>query len=67
LVVVVVVLGVLVLVLAGVEVDVEEPDFPPQAASARLLASTPASVSMAVSGVLFMGRAPFITGSGRPP
>jgi hypothetical protein len=65
--VVVVVPGVVVLVVAGVEVDVEEPDFPPQAASARLLASTAASVSMAVSGVLFMGRAPFFTGLGRPP
>ncbi len=65
--VVVVVLGVVVLVVAGVDVEVEELDFPPQADSARLLASTAASVSMAVSGVLFTGRAPFLTGVGRPP
>jgi hypothetical protein len=65
--VVVVAPGVVVLVVAGVDVDVEELDFPPQADNARLLASTAASVSMAVSGVLFMGRAPFLTGVGRPP
>jgi hypothetical protein len=53
---------------AGLDVDVSELDFPPQADSARLLASTAASVSMAVSGVLFMGRAPFLSrGQGRPP
>jgi hypothetical protein len=63
--VVVVVLGVVVLVVAGVDVGVEEPDFPPQADSAKLLASTAASVSIAVSGVLFMGRAPFRIGG--PP
>jgi hypothetical protein len=65
--VVVVAPGVVVPVVAGVDVEVEELDFPPQAASTRLLARTAASVSMAVSGVLFMGRAPFLTGSGRPP
>jgi hypothetical protein len=64
--VVVVVLGVVVLV-AGLDVDVEELDFPPQADSATLLASTAASVSMAVSGVLFMGRAPFLAGLGAHP
>jgi hypothetical protein len=64
--VVVVAPGVVVLV-PGLDVVVEELDFPPQADSTRLLASTAASVSMAVSGVLFMGRAPFFTGLGRPP
>jgi hypothetical protein len=65
---VVVVPGVVVVVLAGVDVEVEELDFPPQADSATLLARTAASVSMAVSGVLFMGRAPFLSrGLGRPP
>jgi hypothetical protein len=64
--VVVVVLGVvLVLVLAGVEVEFEELDLPPHAESAKLLASTAASVSMAASGVFFMGRASFLTGG--PP
>lgn len=63
--VVVVVLGVLVLVVAGVDVGVEELDFPPHADSAKLLASTAASVSIAVSGVLFMGRAPLRIGG--PP
>jgi hypothetical protein len=65
---VVVVPGVVVVVPAGVEVVVEEPDLPPQADRATLLARTAASVSMAVSGVLFMGRAPFIARDlGRPP
>jgi hypothetical protein len=65
---VVVVPGVVVLVPAGAEVVVEELDLPPQADSATLLASTAASVSMAVSGLLFMGRAPFLArGLGRPP
>jgi hypothetical protein len=65
--VVVVAPGVVVLV-PGLDVVVSELDFPPQADSARLLASTAASVSMAVSGVLFMGRAPFLSrGMGRPP
>lgn len=41
--------------------DFEELDLPPQAPIARLLASTQTSVSMAVSGDLFMaGRAPFV-------
>jgi hypothetical protein len=65
--VVVVVPGVVVPVVAGVDVVVVVLDFPPHADSARLLASTAASVSMAVSGVLFMGGAPFLTGVGRPP
>jgi len=66
--VVVVAPGVVVEVVAGLEVWVEEPDLPPQADSATLLASTAASVSMAVSGVLFMGRAPFLArGLGRSP
>ena len=44
------------------------PPLPPQPATATLLAKTARSVSMAVSGVLFMGRAPrVIRGLGRPP
>ena len=39
--------------------DFEELDLPPQPAIAMLLASTAASVSMAVSGVLLMGRPPY--------
>lgn len=55
-VVVVPVVDVGAVVVAGVEVDVEEPELLPHAASAMLAASTAAIVSMAVSGVLFMGR-----------
>jgi hypothetical protein len=65
---VVVVPGAVVVVVEGLEVVVEELDFPPHAASATLLASTAASVSMAVSGVFLMGRAPILTrGLGRSP
>jgi hypothetical protein len=55
--VVVVVCGVELVLVAGLDVGVEEPDFPPHAESAAPLASTAASFSMAVRGVLFMGRA----------
>ena len=40
--------------------DEELPDLPPQPATASVLASTAKSVSIAVSGVLFMGRAPVL-------
>jgi hypothetical protein len=54
-----VVLGVVAGVLLVVEVAEDElPELPPQPAIARVLASAVASVSIAVSGVLFMGRAP---------
>ncbi len=47
---------------------VELPDLPPQPATARVLARTAASVRIAVSGVLFMGRAPVVVcGLGRSP
>jgi hypothetical protein len=57
----VVVVGVALLV--GVELvvavdDVEE--LPPHPATATVLASTARAVSMAVSGVLLMGRAPIV-------
>jgi hypothetical protein len=66
--VVVVVPGVELVLVAGLDVDVEEPDLPPHAESAALLASRAAIVSMAVRGVLFMGRAPFpAPGLGRSP
>jgi EmrB/QacA subfamily drug resistance transporter len=56
--VVVVVLGVLV---AGLAVEDEELSLlPPQPATTAVLASTATSVSIAVSGVLLMGRAPFV-------
>jgi hypothetical protein len=43
-------------------------DLPPHPAIAKVAATAAESVSMAVSGVLFMGRAPFLcTGLGRPP
>jgi hypothetical protein len=53
--------GVLVDLL--VEVDV---DFPPQAASVRLAAIAPSSVSMAVSDVRLIGFTPVISGLERP-
>jgi EmrB/QacA subfamily drug resistance transporter len=47
---------------------VELPDLPPQLATARVLARTAASVRIAVSGVLLMGRAPVVVcGLGRSP
>jgi hypothetical protein len=67
---------VLVVVLVGVVVGlllvagllVEPPDLPPHPATAKVLARTARSVSMAVSGVLFMGRAPSVVrGLGRSP
>jgi hypothetical protein len=39
---------------------VELADFPPHPVTAAVLARTAASVSMAVSGVLFIGRAPVV-------
>lgn len=61
--VVVVVVDVLVVCVA-----VEPPPLPPHPATATLLAKTARSVSMAASGVLFVGRAPgVIRGLGRPP
>ncbi len=49
-------------------VAVEPPDLPPQPATARVLARTAASVRIAVSGVLLMGRAPVVVcGLGRSP
>jgi EmrB/QacA subfamily drug resistance transporter len=48
--------------------DEELPDFPPQPATATVVARMASSVSMAVSGVLLMGRAPVIAcGLGRSP
>jgi EmrB/QacA subfamily drug resistance transporter len=57
-----------VVVVVGLDFEDELADFPPQPATARVLARTATSVSMAVSGVLFMGRAPVFTrGLGGPP
>jgi hypothetical protein len=51
-----------------VEELVEDELLPPQPAIAKLEARTARSVSMAVSGVLFMGRAPMVVrGLGRSP
>ncbi|HEY2282752.1 MAG TPA: MFS transporter [Solirubrobacteraceae bacterium] len=65
----VVLVGVLVagvLLVAGVAVEL--PDLPPQPATAKVLARTAASVRIAVSGVLLMGRAPVVVcGLGRSP
>jgi hypothetical protein len=63
--VVVVVVVVVVLVLDGVE---ELVALPPQPATARVAARAATIVSMAVSGVLLMGRAPNVMrGFGRSP
>jgi EmrB/QacA subfamily drug resistance transporter len=63
-----VVVGVVVGLLLVPGFAVEPPDFPPHAATATVLARTARIVSMAVSGVLFMGRAPmFVGGLGRSP
>jgi hypothetical protein len=63
--VVVVVVVVVVLVLVGVE---EVLALPPQPATTRVAARAATIVSMAVSGVLFMGRAPNVMrGFGRSP
>ena len=64
------VVGVLVLVdVAGVVWELLVVlDLPPHPATAKVLARTAASVRMAVSGVLFMGRAPVVlAGSGAHP
>ncbi len=55
---------VVVVDVEGVEVDFEEelPDLPPQPATAKVLARTARSVSIAVSDVSFMGRAPIVSG-----
>jgi EmrB/QacA subfamily drug resistance transporter len=57
----VVVVGVVLLVLAGVLVDFEDEEELPHPATAMVLASTARAVSMAVSGVLLMGRAPIVS------
>jgi EmrB/QacA subfamily drug resistance transporter len=63
-VVVVVVVGVLLVVGLAEEL----PALPPHPATAKVAARATTSVSMAVSGVLFMGRAPiFAAGLGGPP
>jgi hypothetical protein len=54
---VVVVVGVLLVVGFAVE---ELPDLPPHPATTTVLARTATVVSMAVSGVLLMGRTPVI-------
>jgi EmrB/QacA subfamily drug resistance transporter len=60
--------GVVVGLLLVAGLAVEPPDLLPQPATATVLASTARSVSMAVSGVLFMGRAPMVVGGlGRSP
>jgi len=52
---------VLVGVVAGLAEDEEElPELPPQPVSAAVVARAAASVSIAASGVLFMGRAPVV-------
>ncbi|MCW3031192.1 MAG: drug resistance transporter, EmrB/QacA subfamily, partial [Solirubrobacterales bacterium] len=66
--VVVVLVGVVLVVGVALDFVVEEELLPPHAANATLLASTASSVSMAVSGVLRMARAPvFARGLGGPP
>jgi hypothetical protein len=64
---VVVVVDVVVLGPEFVEEVVELPPLPPHPATATVAASVATSVSMAVSGVLFMGRAPVVEGLGGPP
>jgi hypothetical protein len=56
-------------VAAGAEVDFEEELLPPpHPATARVLASTASSVSIADSDVRFIGRAPIVSRVlGRPP
>jgi EmrB/QacA subfamily drug resistance transporter len=57
-----------VVVVVVLDFEDELPDLPPHPATARVLARTATSVSMAVSGVLFIGRAPvFARGLGGPP
>jgi hypothetical protein len=65
----VVVVVVVVLVVAGLEEE-ELPPLPPHPATTTVAASVATSVSMAVSGVLLMGRAPIVIvvrGFGRSP
>jgi hypothetical protein len=65
--VVVVLVGVVVVLDAGFEEELEE-ELPPHPATAAVLARTAKVVSMAVSGVLLMGRAPVIArGLESPP
>ena len=68
--VVVVVAGVVELGLLVVGVEDEPELLPPHPATATVTASVATSVSMAVSGVLLIGRAPvviYVRGFGRPP
>jgi uncharacterized membrane protein len=65
---VLVVVGVVVGLLLVAGCAVELVDLPPQPATAKLLASTARSVSMAASGVLLIGQAPIVDGGlGRSP
>jgi len=59
-VVVLLVVGVVLDVGVELEVDFEEDELLPHPATAIVLASTARAVSMAVSGVLLMGRAPIV-------
>jgi hypothetical protein len=64
----VLVVGDVVGLLLVVGFAVEPLDLPPHPATATVLARTARIVSMAVSGVLFMGRAPMVVrGLGRSP
>ncbi len=54
------VVGVVLDVGVGLDVDFEEEELLPHPATAIVLASTATAVSMAVSGVLLMGRAPIV-------
>jgi hypothetical protein len=64
----VVVVGVVLLVGVVLFAVEEEELLLPHPATASVLASTATAVSMAVSGVLLMGRAPIVAaGLGRPP
>jgi EmrB/QacA subfamily drug resistance transporter len=61
-------LWVVVVLLVVVCFELELVLLPPHPATAKVLARTAASVSMAVSGVLLMGRAPIVArGLGSPP
>jgi hypothetical protein len=61
-------LCVVVVVVAGALVDDLEELLPPQPVTTRVAARTASSVSIAVSGVLLMGRAPVVArGFGRSP
>ncbi len=63
-----VVVVVVVVVVAGLLVVVFAEDLPPHPVTAKVAARVATSVSMAVSGVLLMGRAPIVARwLGRPP